>query len=105
MVDKKVPIGFPIANCRIYLLNGEGNPVSEGHIGEIFAAGLNLASGYVGGAQQDKFVSNTLSQDPGECDYRVLYRTGDFGRVVGGKLFLKRDALTHRSRSEETGGS
>ncbi|XP_063607834.1 beta-alanyl-bioamine nonribosomal peptide synthetase ebony-like [Penaeus indicus] len=86
MIDKKVPIGFPIANCRIYLLNGEGNPVSEGQIGEIFAAGLNLSSGYVGGAQQDKFVSNTLSQDP---DYKVLYRTGDFGRVVGGKLFYE----------------
>ncbi|ROT86003.1 hypothetical protein C7M84_023795 [Penaeus vannamei] len=86
MIDKKVSIGFPIANCRIYLLNGEGSPVSEGHIGEIFAAGLNVASGYVGGVQQDKFVSNTLSQDP---DYKVLYRTGDFARVVGDKLFYE----------------
>lgn len=58
--------GFPITNCRIYLLNSEGSQVSEGQIGEIFAAGLNLASGYVGGTQQDKFVSNTLSQDQGE---------------------------------------
>ncbi|XP_042893379.1 putative acyl-activating enzyme 19 [Penaeus japonicus] len=83
IIDKKVPIGFPITNCRIYLLNSEGSQVSEGQIGEIFAAGLNLASGYVGGTQQDKFVSNTLSQDQ---DYKVLYRTGDFGRVVDDKL-------------------
>nr|XP_053634702.1 uncharacterized protein LOC128690171 [Cherax quadricarinatus] len=75
------PIGYPIRNCCIYLLNSVGEAVLEGQVGEVCAAGLSLASGYVGAALQQKFIPNKFSKDP---DYSVLYRTGDFGRIVDG---------------------
>ncbi|KAK8740652.1 hypothetical protein OTU49_002633 [Cherax quadricarinatus] len=81
LVDDKVPIGYPIRNCCIYLLNSVGEAVLEGQVGEVCAAGLSLASGYVGAALQQKFIPNKFSKDP---DYSVLYRTGDFGRIVDG---------------------
>lgn len=57
---------MPLANCRIYLLNSDGDLVKEGHTGEIYAAGLNVAVSYVGGAQPDKFVTNRHSEDQGQ---------------------------------------
>ncbi|KAK7072988.1 hypothetical protein SK128_006146 [Halocaridina rubra] len=83
LIDNKVPIGVPITNCKIYLLNNNYEEVNQGQIGEVFAAGLNVASGYVGGAQPDKFINNKHSQDK---DYSILYRTGDFGRIVNGMV-------------------
>ena len=40
--------------------------MGEGKMGELYAGGPNLAKGYVGGAQPDKFIPNTHSEDPGE---------------------------------------
>ncbi|XP_050686170.1 zwittermicin A synthase ZmaJ-like [Eriocheir sinensis] len=91
LVKNKVPIGSPIDNCRIYLLGADGQVVKEGRKGEVCAAGLNIASGYVGGAQSDKFIPNKHDNDP---EYNVLYRTGDFGRVVDGALVFEGRADT-----------
>jgi non-ribosomal peptide synthetase component F len=43
----KLPIGIPLSNNVIYLLDGQRRPVEVGQIGEIFVAGKNLADGYV----------------------------------------------------------
>ncbi|XP_068234684.1 beta-alanyl-bioamine nonribosomal peptide synthetase ebony [Palaemon carinicauda] len=86
LINSKVPIGAPITNCKIFLLNADGEQVPDGQMGEVFAAGLNVALGYVGGAQPDKFIQNKFSDDP---NYSVLYRTGDFGCVVNGNLVFE----------------
>lgn len=39
--------------------------MKEGRKGEVCAAGLNIANGYVGGAQPDKFIPNKHDDDPG----------------------------------------
>lgn len=51
--------------------------VEEGKKGEVCAAGLNIASGYVGGAQPDKFIHNKLDNDPGTStlDYCECFLT------------------------------
>lgn len=58
--------GCPIDNSRIYLLGTDGKVVGEGRKGEVYAAGLNIARGYVAGAQPDKFIQNKYDDDPGK---------------------------------------
>ena len=73
-----IPIGAPIANTRVYILDGEMNPAPIGVIGEIYVGGDGLARGYVG--QPDltagAFLPGLGDQGPGER----FYRTGDLGR-------------------------
>jgi amino acid adenylation domain-containing protein len=87
-------IGRPLANSRIYLLDGHGNPVPPGAVGEIHIAGDGLARGYHRRPEltAEKFAMHTL---PGQAPQR-LYRTGDFGRLLpdGTLVFLgRRDGL------------
>lgn len=58
---ERVPIGLPIFNTVIYLLDSDYRPVRNGEIGEIYVAGANLASGYVNNRDPDKFIDNPLA--------------------------------------------
>ena len=70
-----VPLGKPIGNARIFLLDRQFEPVPIGVIGELYVGGLGLARGYLGNANltAEKFVPDPFSQEPGAR----LYRTGD----------------------------
>jgi len=70
-----VPIGRPIANMEVYLLDQRLNPVPRGVKGEIYLSGIGLASGY-GNAPAltaDKFLPNPFRPR------QRMYRTGDIG--------------------------
>ncbi|MCP4397936.1 MAG: AMP-binding protein, partial [bacterium] len=73
-----VPIGRPIANTEIYILDTEGQPVPAGISGELHVGGAGLARGYLNRPEltQAKFMANPFSDDP---DTR-LYKTGDLVR-------------------------
>lgn len=80
-----VSLGAPIANTRIYLLDGQQRPVLAGTFGEIWIGGAGVAEGYLGRPQltAERFVS-----DPFANDGSRMYRTGDLGRIQQGKLFF-----------------
>jgi acyl-CoA synthetase (AMP-forming)/AMP-acid ligase II/acyl carrier protein len=82
-----VPIGRPIANTKIYLLDGNLAPVPVGVPGEIHIGGDGLARGYLGDPvlTAAKFISHAL---PGLAPTR-LYRTGDIACYLpDGKIDL-----------------
>ena len=73
-----VPIGRPIANTEVYILDSELKPTSIGVAGELYVGGASLARGYLNRPDltAEKFIRNPFSNDP---DAR-LYRTGDWVR-------------------------
>lgn len=85
----RVPIGRPIANATVYLLNSSMQPVPVGVIGELYIGGSGLARGYHNQPELtgEKFVNNPFR--PGTR----LYRTGDLGlfRQDGNIEFIGRE--------------
>lgn len=64
-----VPIGCPIFNTNIYILDTDNKPVKTGTVGELFVSGSNLAHGYVNGRDKDRFIENFMAVDPSMNDF------------------------------------
>src|SRR6266566_4653535 len=77
---KIVPIGYPIANIHIYLLDRYGHPVPIGVPGELHIGGVGVARGYLNRSEltNERFIPNPFSSRPGER----LYKTGDLARYL-----------------------
>ena len=75
---KVIPIGYPVANTRVHILDEHLQVVPQGVAGEIYLGGIQVGRGYWGkpGLTAEKFVPDPLDQQGG----RRLYRTGDAGR-------------------------
>jgi amino acid adenylation domain-containing protein len=84
------PVGGPIANTHIYILDEQLRPVRAGEAGEIYIGGAGVARGYLRRPEltAERFLSDPFSAEPGAR----MYRTGDRGcrREDGAIDFLGR---------------
>ena len=88
--DGPVPIGRPLANTSLFILDRHRNPTPVGVPGELFIGGDGVARGYLNRPDltADRFVQSPFSDDPTDR----LYRTGDQARYLpdGSVEFLGR---------------
>jgi amino acid adenylation domain-containing protein len=75
-----IPIGRPIANTEIYILDEHGQPVPPGTPGELYIGGAGVGRGYLNRPDVSalKFISHPID------DRARLYRSGDFARLTEG---------------------
>ena len=79
-VSRTIPLGAPIANTQVYILDEWMRPVCAGAPGELCIGGCGLARGYLNRPEltAERFVPNPFSEEPGAR----LYRTGDLVRFM-----------------------
>ena len=83
--ERSVPIGRPLANTRLYVLDAGGQLAPEGDEGELYVGGVGVARGYLHrpALTAEKFTPDPFGGEPGAR----LYRTGDVVRYApGGEL-------------------
>jgi amino acid adenylation domain-containing protein len=77
----ELPIGRPLPNCRLYILDARGQPAPIGVFGELYIGGVGVARGYgnLPELTNEKFLRDPFAGDPAAR----MYRTGDLVRWRG----------------------
>jgi amino acid adenylation domain-containing protein len=88
----RVPIGHPISNIHMYVLNRQQQPVPIGVAGEVYIGGAGVGRGYLNRPEltASRFIPDPFSRDP----QARLYKTGDLG------LWREDGAIEYLSRND-----
>ena len=83
-LEANIPIGRPLPNRTVYILDKAGQPVPEGMVGELHIGGESLARGYLNHPELTArcFITDPFSQQP----QARLYKTGDLARYLPGGI-------------------
>lgn len=112
-VETSIPIGRPIANTQVYILDANLNPVPVGVVGELYIGGDGLALGYLNQPDltSQKFIAHPFTERLGSLNNHKearVYKTGDMGcyRHDGliefhGRVDLQVKVRGHRVELEE----
>ncbi|HLK98248.1 MAG TPA: AMP-binding protein, partial [Hymenobacter sp.] len=75
--DSGIPIGRPLSNTSVFILDNAGHPAGIGIVGEICIAGDGVAMGYLNQPEltAEKFIPNTYNSNG-----KYFYKTGDYGK-------------------------
>ncbi|HEU0079165.1 MAG TPA: amino acid adenylation domain-containing protein, partial [Longimicrobiaceae bacterium] len=78
-LERRVPVGRPVSNARIYLLDSAGEPVPVGVVGEVHTGGTPVGTGSLNRPDltAERYVADPFGEPGGR-----LYRTGDVGRFL-----------------------
>ncbi|WP_010099284.1 non-ribosomal peptide synthetase [Ornithinibacillus scapharcae] len=77
-VQDSVPIGTPVPNTEVFILDPDLNPVPMGVIGEIYIGGVGVSNGYLNrdDLNEKRFIPHPFREE------EILYKTGDIGKVL-----------------------
>lgn len=91
-IKNGIPIGKPVANTQLHILDKKLNPLPIGLKGELYIAGIQVASGYLNREEltKERFVKNVFSELPNA----VMYKTGDLAR------YRKDGAIEYHGRTD-----
>ena len=83
-VAQRVPVGQPITNCRVYVLDAALEPVPVGIHGDVYIGGPNVSRGYLGWPDRTaaSFIPDPFAEELGYGPGQRLYRQGDRGRYL-----------------------
>ncbi|WP_125564743.1 non-ribosomal peptide synthetase [Pseudoalteromonas rubra] len=82
-IGATMPIGRPLPNTKVYILNKELGLVPKGAMGELYIAGPSVSKGYLNRDEltQKSFVVNPFEDE--NSQYNLMYKTGDLARYIG----------------------
>ncbi|KAF7783783.1 hypothetical protein PRUB_a5355 [Pseudoalteromonas rubra] len=82
-IGATMPIGRPLPNTKVYILNKELGLVPKGAMGELYIAGPSVSKGYLNRDEltQKSFVVNPFEGE--NSQYNLMYKTGDLARYIG----------------------
>ena len=72
-----IPIGRPIQNTQIFILNHSLQPVPSGIIGDLYIGGPGVVAGYL---NNKELTSTKFIESPFNSENKILYKTGDLAR-------------------------